>query len=153
MQIPFLTLELQRWKTHLLFSRMWKSSDGEREKQRGNQKVMTEVNLGATGTETKGSCTFYCRRDREGFLKEEVPELSLQEKTARKRSWGLILSTQGDVCVKARDRAQDEMRWEIRLQIKVGNEFLKVWDYDEGNEWGAIEGILSGEGHDHQIWF
>lgn len=45
-----------------------------------------------------------------------------------------MLFTQGDVCAKATECKLRDDKWcEIRLEMKVGNEFQKVWGYDEGN--------------------
>ena len=38
-----------------------------------------EVNLGTFKTESKSTCAFHSRGDKESFLEEEVPELNLGE--------------------------------------------------------------------------
>lgn len=40
---------------------------------------MMEVNLGTFKTESKSTCAFHSRGDKESFLEEEVPELNLGE--------------------------------------------------------------------------
>lgn len=95
-----------------------------------------EVELGAIGTESKGTHSLGVTRKASERSRCESWVLKKELQLTRKRSWGLILSTQGDACAKARDRESklhDGKWWEIRLEMRVGSELQKDWGHDEAN--------------------